>query len=203
MPAVPLNIPNAITLGRLALLPVVLWLLAAGDYPMACALFVVCAAGDLFDGWLARRLDQVTTAGAWLDPAVDKLTMFTVTVLLGWQGLIPVWLVALVVARDVLIVGGTFAYRSVTGSVTIAPTRLSKFNTLVEFSVVSLVLANAALWLDLGALLPWAYLLLLATLVASGAHYVWVWGRRALRGGSDDAGRSHRLGAPPPDGRRP
>jgi cardiolipin synthase len=169
MPAVPLNIPNAITLGRLALLPVVLWLLAAGDYPKACALFVVCALGDLFDGWLARRLDQVSTAGAWLDPAV----------------------------------GGTFAYRSVTGSVTIAPTRLSKFNTLVEFSVVSLVLANAALWLDLGALLPWAYLLLLVTLVASGAHYVWVWGRRALRGGSDDAGRSHRLGAPPPDGRHP
>lgn len=175
-----LNLPNSITIARTALLPLVLWLIATGSYSAAFALFLLCALGDALDGWLARRLQQTTLLGAWLDPAIDKLTIFTVTLLLGWQGLIPLWLIALVLARDLLIIGGTFAYRSLIGSVTIAPTRLSKFNTLVGFSLVLLVLANAARWLEIDALLPWAFLLLATTLIASGAHYAWIWGRRAL-----------------------
>lgn len=177
-----LNVPNAITIARTALLPLVLWLIATGSYPAACVLFLLCALGDALDGWLARKLGQTTVLGAWLDPAIDKLTMFTVTVLLGWQGLIPLWLIALVLARDLLIVGGTFAYRSLLGQIEMAPTRLSKFNTLIGFSILVLVLANAANWLAIDALLPWAFALLAATLLASGAHYAWVWGRKALRG---------------------
>jgi len=180
-----LNVPNAITIARTALLPLVLWLIATGSYPAACALFLLCALGDALDGWLARRLQQTTVLGAWLDPAIDKLTMLTVSLLLGWLGLIPLWLIALVLARDLLIVGGTLAYRSKFGHIEITPTRLSKFNTLIGFSIVVLVLANAANWLAIDALLPWAFVLLAVTVLASGAHYVWIWGRKALRG---DAG---------------
>jgi cardiolipin synthase (CMP-forming) len=114
--------------------------------------------------------------------------MLAAALLLAQQGWLPWWFAVLLIGRDVLIVAGALAYHFVVGHVEMAPTWLSKLNTLVEFVLLTLMLALAAGHIDEGA---WFLVLLYgctATVVASGAHYVWTWGRRALR--HDSASRS-------------
>jgi cardiolipin synthase len=113
--------------------------------------------------------------------------MLAVTLVLAAQALIPLWLAAAIVARDVVIVVGAMAFHVFVGRLEVAPSWISKLNTVLEFSVLSAVLADAARLVEVTAGLPPLFVLVLATLVASGAHYVWVWGRRAWlakRGGA-------------------
>ena len=178
-----LTVPNAITIARLVLVPVMGYFLAVGGYGWALIVFMVAAFTDFIDGVIARAFGQTSVLGATLDPIADKLSMFVATVLLAWQGLVPIWLAVAIVARDIVIVGGALAYRLTRGHVEMAPTMLSKVNTFVEFTVLLLVMAGAAQWVEVGAWLPAAFVAALATVLASGAQYVWVWGRKAAREG--------------------
>jgi cardiolipin synthase len=174
------HLPNAITALRFLLIPVLVVLVLQRRYEAACAVFVVSALSDLADGLLARRWNVRTRLGAIADPAADKLTMLATTLALASQHLLPVWLAVAIVARDLLIVGGAIAYQVIVGRVEMAPSWLSKFNTVLEFVTLAAVLADAAGVIEVSALLPPLFVLLLATIIASGTHYVWVWGRRAL-----------------------
>jgi cardiolipin synthase len=174
-----LNVPNAITLARLILVPVMAYFLTVGAYSVALIVFLAAAVTDLIDGFIARIFRLTSTLGATLDPIADKLNMFVATVLLAWQGLIPIWLAIAIVARDIVIVGGALAYRLALGHVEMAPTMLSKVNTFIEFTALLLVMATAAEVIDIGTWLSTVFLLVLATVLASGAQYVWIWGRKA------------------------
>lgn len=176
-----LNIPNAITLVRLALVPVTGWLLWEGRYGPALIVFLSAAISDFLDGVIARRFDLRSRFGETLDPIADKLNMFVATVLLAWLDLLPLWLAAAIVLRDVVIVAGAIAYRMVVGHVEIAPTMLSKVNTFIEFGVLLVVMASAAGWIDARPWLPLVFALVFTTVVASGFQYVWIWGRKAAR----------------------
>ena len=81
--------------------------------------------------------------------------------------------------RDLIIVTGAIAYRAALGHVEIAPTMLSKVNTFIEFAVLLLVMANAAGWADVERALRPLFVLVFATVLASGVQYVWVWGWKA------------------------
>src|SRR5262249_13541387 len=175
------NLPNAITLARLLLVPVVAYLLATGLYGAALTVFLVAAVTDLIDGFIARTFGLSSTLGATLDPLADKLNMLVTTVLLAWQELVPIWLAVAIVARDIVIVSGAIAYRLTVGHVEMAPTVLSKVNTFIEFTALLLVLATAAAVIDFGTWLPAVFPLVFATVLASGAQYVWVWSRKAAR----------------------
>lgn len=172
-------VPNLITALRFALIPVLVLLLLERRYATAFAVFVVSALSDLADGQIARRWNVRTRLGAIADPLADKLTMLSVTVALASQALVPVWLAAAIVARDVVIVAGAVAFHYVVGRVEMAPSRLSKFNTVLEFGVLSALLADAAGAIEVTAWLPPLFVLVTASIVGSGLHYVWVWGRRA------------------------
>lgn len=175
-----LNIPNTITLLRLALVPVTGWLLWRGAYGPALVVFLTAAISDFLDGVIARRFDLKSSLGATLDPVADKLNMFVATVLLALQGLLPLWLAAAIVLRDVVIVAGAIAYRMLLGHIEIAPTMLSKVNTFIEFGVLIAVMASAAGWIEARAWLPVVFVLVFATVAASGLQYIWIWGRKAL-----------------------
>jgi cardiolipin synthase len=180
-PAALRLLPNAITVARAVLIPAIAWALVTQDYDLALLLFVLCALGDLIDGWLARAFDVRTRFGAIADPLADKLTMLTVTLLLAWMGWLPWWFALLVVTRDVVIVSGAVAYHLHVGHVEMAPTRLSKLNTALEFLFLTGVLAMAAGVLEEGA---WWRVLLwctTGTIVLSGAQYVLLWSRKAAR----------------------
>jgi cardiolipin synthase len=174
------NIPNLITLIRLGLVPVVAYFLVTESYRIALAVFLIAALSDLADGYIARRFKLVSRLGALLDPVADKLNMVVTTVLLAGLSLVPIWLAVAIVARDVLIVAGALAYRFALGPVKIAPTRLSKINTFLEFALLLLVMAAAAELIDTGMWLKTGFLIVFATVVASAAQYAWLWGRKAI-----------------------
>jgi cardiolipin synthase (CMP-forming) len=179
-----LNVPNTITLVRLGLIPVTAYYLAVGAYGVALPIFLVAALSDFADGYIARKFKITSALGAALDPIADKLLMLVTTVLLAWHELIPIWLAIAIVARDIVIMAGALAYRLLIGRLKIAPTWLSKVNTVIEFAVLLLVMAKAAGWIETGAWMSTVFLIVFVTVLASGAQYVWLWSRKAYaRGG--------------------
>ena len=103
-----LNLPNLITLGRLLLIPPVLILIDPTDPILnfwACIIFAAASALDILDGWLARRQGLVTVFGKFMDPLADKLMAMSVMVYLVYVGLMPPWLVVVMLGRDLYISG--------------------------------------------------------------------------------------------------
>jgi len=97
------TIPNVLTMLRLALVPVFLAFIVTGDYVAALIVLVVASLTDALDGYLARRLGQVTRLGQLLDPAADRLYIFAALVGLAANELVPWWIVLVIVARDVFL----------------------------------------------------------------------------------------------------
>jgi cardiolipin synthase (CMP-forming) len=97
------TIPNLLSMLRLALVPPFLLLIVVGDYVLALILLIVASFTDLLDGYLARRLNQVTRLGQLLDPAADRLYIFAALLGLAANGLVPWWIVVVIVARDVFL----------------------------------------------------------------------------------------------------
>jgi cardiolipin synthase len=174
------RIPNAITVVRGLLIPVIGGLLVEERYGEATWAFLASAISDLLDGQIARRYNARTRFGAIADPVADKLTMLTVTLVLAAFGLLPLWLAVAIVARDVVIVGGALMYQRLIGPIEMRPTWLSKLNTALEFAMLAAVMVDAARWVDLDAALPSLFALVAVTVAGSGLQYVWTWGRRAL-----------------------
>lgn len=176
-----LTAPNAITLLRVLLIPVLVYFLAQQRFAYAFLVFMAAGLSDLLDGFLARRLGQFSRLGATLDPVADKLNILCAAVALAWLGLMPLWLTAAIVLRDLVIVSGAVAYHFMVGRVEMAPTLLSKVNTFLEFGVIGTVLANAGGIVDAGPLLFPLFGVVFVTVAASGIQYVWVWSRKAVR----------------------
>ncbi len=97
------TIPNLLSAVRLVLIPVFLWLLSTSQFGWALLVIVVSSLTDFVDGFIARRFNQVSRVGQLLDPAVDRLFIFSTLIGLAWllPERLPWWLVGLIVARDV------------------------------------------------------------------------------------------------------
>ena len=100
------DIPNLITAFRFLLVPPVVLSLLNDRFGTALILFFIAGFSDALDGYLAKRNNWTSRIGALMDPLADKLLLVSCFVTLGWLGWIPVWLVALVVLRDLVIIGG-------------------------------------------------------------------------------------------------
>lgn len=99
-----LTIPNLLSLVRLGLIPVFLFLLVRGDYGWAVLVLAVSSITDFVDGYIARHFGQISRLGQLLDPAADRLSIFATLLGLAWTGLLPWWLVGAVIARDLLLI---------------------------------------------------------------------------------------------------
>lgn len=97
-----LNIPNALTGLRLLSLPLVIVLFRSGHDVWACAVFLLGMATDCVDGWLAKRLNQRTTAGLYLDPVVDKIVILALFFELSWAHVLPYAISTLMLTRELL-----------------------------------------------------------------------------------------------------
>jgi cardiolipin synthase len=177
------DLPNLISILRIALVvPVVLFLLE-GIYTWALVLFLIAGASDGLDGFLARRYGWTSRVGAILDPIGDKLLMVAVFLVLGTKGYLPWWLVAVVILRDVIIITGAVTYHTLIEQVDMQPLYISKLNTALQILLVLLVLYHLSAF---GPALPalaetiLVYAVFISTL-ASGTAYVVSWGRRAQR----------------------
>lgn len=138
-----MNIPNLITLGRILLVPIVVWAIATpGTMWIAFVLFLAAGVSDAVDGYLAKRLQMTTELGAYLDPLADKALIVSIYLTLGINNLIPRWLVILVVSRDILIVGGIMLSWLVGNPLKIKPLLVSKLNTVAQIVFACVVLGS-------------------------------------------------------------
>ncbi len=142
-----LNLPNTITLLRIAIVPVLFFLLTApgptGSLVIA-ALFILAALTDLLDGYLARKYQIVTAMGKLLDPIADKLIVNTAMILMIPIGRIPAWVAAVIIARD-FAVDGIRSMAAAEGHV-IAASRLGKRKTLCQIFALSALMIHYPLF---------------------------------------------------------
>jgi cardiolipin synthase len=173
------HLPNLICLGRIALIWPTLAALSVHAYGWAAVCFGIAGVSDLLDGWLAKRFGWTSELGKWLDPAADKFLLVTVFVVAAWAGLVPRWLTAVVVARDVMIALGALSYLAWLGPLEGHPTFASKLNTLVQMAYLFGTLLYYAIGFPPVPLLLLGVWVTLATSVLSGLGYVIEYTRRA------------------------
>jgi cardiolipin synthase len=174
-----LNLANALTVLRALLAPLLIWLLLGRRYEAALWIFFAAGLTDALDGFVARRFHQMTRVGALLDPVADKLVIVGSVLSLAQLGLLPLWLVLLIVGRDLVIVVGAVAFRLRVGHLEMAPLLSSKLNTVIQIGLILLVLLQAAGWLEASAWLPAMFAATAMMALASGAQYVAVWSAKA------------------------
>ena len=179
------QIPNIITVVRVLLVIPTAWCLVEGYYVQALVLMAVAGASDALDGWLARRFDWVSWFGAALDPLADKILVGVLFITLTVKGVLPLWVVAIAIGRDLVILVGATIYRLLFKHIEFVPTLLSKANTAIQI-VILLVLLLSLCGFDylspiaLAIADPFGFWLVAALAIVSGADYVIAWGRRAL-----------------------
>jgi CDP-diacylglycerol--glycerol-3-phosphate 3-phosphatidyltransferase len=145
------NLPNYITLTRIAAIPLLIWILCSPRFAseqsereiLASAVFILASITDGIDGYLARRRGQITTMGMLLDPLADKLLIAAafITLVQFNPALVPAWMAVVIIGREFLVSG----LRSIAASegFTIQASELGKFKMLVQIiSVVAVILAR-------------------------------------------------------------
>jgi len=144
-----LNLPNLLTLGRIAAVPIVVVLLLSGGRQTsfwAAVVFSLAATTDWLDGWLARKWQVVTVLGKFLDPLADKLIIMAALIMLIPLGRVPAWAVFVILAREMVVTG----LRSIASSegIVIAASNLGKYKTIFQMvALVGLLLHYKYYWL--------------------------------------------------------
>jgi len=174
-----MNVPNFITLARLFVVPIIIWLVINNNILLAFCLTVLAAISDAIDGIIAKRFNCVTKFGTFLDPIADKALLVCLFIVLGQQGYIATWIVILVVFRDFLIVGGALMFHTITHSLEMAPLKISKINTVVQFGFVVGILGIEGYKIDVGGVRHIIHYIVALTTILSGMAYVHSWLRKA------------------------
>ncbi len=173
------DIPNLITVVRILLVVPVAWTLLQQQFLYALVLFFIAGVSDGLDGFLAKQFGWSSRLGAILDPLADKALLVTCYAALAWVKLIPVWLLVLVVIRDLVIIAGAVIYNFRIERLEADPTLISKLNTVLQILLVLVVITQQLNdWFSpvLTQLLIYAVTL---SVVWSGLDYVITWSRRA------------------------
>lgn len=196
------NLPNILTMGRVAMIPLVLWLLGRGtpkDCAWAAIAYGAAAITDLLDGYLARKLNVVSVLGKFLDPLADKLIVMASLIWMVPMGRIPEWAVVLLLAREISVTG----LRSIASSegVVIAAGGGGKSKTALQMiGIVALIVGypyHLDLWIidlgvvDLVMVGRWLIYISLVFSITSALEYVGLFAEaveaKERRGGAADA----------------
>lgn len=176
-----MHIPNAICVLRMVLAWPIVTALLGGRFGWALGLLVLAGCSDFLDGFLAKHFSWQSRLGGVLDPLADKVLLVSVFVTLTSLGLVPLWLSAVVIGRDVLIVGGGLIYQTVFSPLIPDPTGVSKFNTGAQLVFSAAVMGNQALGSPPRGWLVFGGAVVLVTSFVSGLDYVLRWSRKASR----------------------
>lgn len=184
------DLPNLITGARILMVAPLIWLISADRYAWALLVALTAGVSDGLDGYLAKHFGWESRLGGILDPMADKLMLVLSYVALGSAGLLPMWLVALVLLRDAVIVSGAIIFGLKIATLQPEPMLLSKLNTVLQIVLLLAVLLHQAVAVIPTLLLSILIALTAITTAGSGLQYVWVWGRRAwdLSAESEDHG---------------
>ncbi len=174
-------LPNAITIARIfAMIPLV-WFMLEKEYEYALYIAVAAGFSDLLDGYLARRFNWEGKLGRILDPIADKFMMLCCYLLFAVQGLIPNWLLIVVLVRDIsIITGGVFYHYAILKVDKESPSLLSKFNTAIQILLIVIILSHHSIYQFHPVFIDVLVYLVTFFTVASGLHYVYYWGKKAV-----------------------
>ncbi len=176
-----MSFANAISLARLFTSPLIVWLILTGEMRFAFWVFLAAGVSDAVDGFIAKRIEKATVLGAYLDALADKALLVGVYVALGVEGHLELWLVILVVFRDILIVGGAILFRLLTRTLTMQPLMVSKIKTVTQIVLAAVVLGRLGLDIAIDEVVMVLVYAVAATTLASGGAYLFDWMRRAAR----------------------
>ncbi|MEM7042633.1 MAG: CDP-alcohol phosphatidyltransferase family protein [Pseudomonadota bacterium] len=169
----PYNLANLITLGRLLMVPPLMWLIVSDNVWAAFWLFVAAGVSDALDGYIAKTFNQHTNVGAILDPLADKALLDGVYIALALSGHLPMWLAALVVARDVLIVLGVILIRRRDPVFRVRPLKTGKANTFMQIVLAAMALGVWGGVADVSHLMvPMIWMVAAMTLISGGSYVV-------------------------------
>ena len=172
-----MNVPNAITLFRICSVPVIIWLIFISQMEWAFWIIVLAALSDALDGIIAKRFNQVTVLGAFLDPIADKALLVGVYVAFGLGDYLPVWLVIMVVFRDILIISGISVVQVLSRPTNMSPSQISKINTWAQLVLVIGVAGASAFAYNMDAIIQVMIYTVGVTTFTSGVFYVFIWVR--------------------------
>lgn len=166
-----LNLPNILTMARIAAIPLLAALLMSPSQPAgfwAAAVFALAAITDWLDGYLARRMGIVTVFGKFLDPIADKLIVMAALIMILPFGRVPAWMVLVILGREIIITG----LRGIASSegIVISASNLGKFKTIFQIvAIIALLLHYNYNWL-FGIQHP----LLLVNMHNTGMFFLWI-----------------------------
>ncbi len=171
-----MTLPNLITIGRLLLVPLIIWLITASQPAAAFYVLIVAGVSDAVDGFLARQFDLRSDLGTYLDPIADKALLVSIYVTLATVAAIPVWLAILTVSRDLLIVGAFVLSWMLDVPTSVTPLRISKANTVAQIVLAVVVLGDLAFSIDMSIVRTvLVYLVAFLTVVSATIYLVdWV-----------------------------
>ena len=168
-----MNLPNLLTSIRIFLIPIFIYYMLKESYPEAIALFALGSISDALDGYFARKLNQVTSLGKILDPVADKLFLlssFTVSYLIN---IIPFWLMAIVILKEVVLLSGFMVLYATIKKVEIKPIFIGKAATAAQMVTILLVLVSGV-GIKSETLLTAAFIITSILMISSALGYVMI-----------------------------
>ena len=184
-----ISLPNIITIARILMVPLTIWLILNERIGAAFIVFIVAGVSDAVDGYIAKRWNMRTALGGYLDPLADKLLLISIYVTLAIMEQLPAWLAIIVVSRDVLIVGGVVLAWLLDHPVEMRPLWISKVNTTLQIIFAGAFLLFRTAGQPVDTLILLGAPAVAAFTLASGAVYLRDWLRHMTETNSHD-GRS-------------
>ena len=174
-----MNFANIITVARLLVTPIIIWLILSHYYSFSLILFIISGLSDALDGFIAKQFNQKTVLGSYLDPVADKTLIVSSILALAYVGSIPSWLVILIVSRDLAILGAVIVSWLAGSSLKIEPIISSKINTFLQIVYIGLLLLNNSISDSMNDLtiyiLPIFSILIVFSTLSSWFSYLLLW----------------------------
>lgn len=167
--------PNIITLMRLVLVPIIIYLMIKAQWQAAFWLFVIAGISDGVDGFIARRFNQGSELGAYLDPVADKALLIGIFILLAINHAVPLWLVVTMVARDIFIIVGFLISFLMNAGLQVKPLFISKATTAIQITLAAFIFSAKAFSFDTGLVGDMLIYGAAVLTLASAAAYGRVW----------------------------
>ena len=168
-----LNLSNRLTILRILMIPLIVIFLWYDLDKAALGLFFLAGITDGLDGFFARIRREKTQLGTILDPLADKLLLVSTFIALSSKGMLPFWLVILVISRDLMLILGSVIIYIMTGYLKISPTILGKATTVLQLFAVVDALVRDIFGHFFGPPLLSSLLVAFFT-ITSGLHYIWI-----------------------------
>ena len=173
------KIPNILSIFRIILIPLVAWLILFDYFLHALITTLFIAVSDFLDGFIARVFNAQSEIGSYLDSIADKAFIISAYMLIGTQNLLPIFVIIIVISRDIIIMGAFGLSFAMNQKLDINPIRVSKINTFLQFVLIILVLVNNVAVFDLAHVFTYlidvVMYMVIATTVASLLLYIKQW----------------------------